>query len=69
MKKLTTLGATGEFPEGKISPTDEGGLKMAIFTKDENLIIEFGTPVHWLGMSKAEAIEFAEAIIKKANEP
>ncbi len=68
MKKLNTIGATGEFPAGKLNDDDEGGLQMAIFTKDENLIIEFGTPVHWLGMSKAEAKEFARAILKKADE-
>lgn len=70
MKKIQ-LGATGEFPEGRISETDEGGLKMAIFkTKDKaNLIIEFGTPVQWLGMPVDEAKAFALAILKKANEP
>ena len=68
MKKLSTIGATGEFPDGKLNENDEGGLQMAIFTKDENLIIEFGKPVHWLGMSKAEAKEFARAILKKADE-
>ena len=70
MKKIK-LGATGDYPQGRISETDEGGLQMAIFkTKDKsNLIIEFGTPVQWLGMPVDEAKAFALSILKKANEP
>jgi hypothetical protein len=69
MKKIQ-LGKTGEFPQGKISDTDEGGLQFAIFkTKDKsNLIIEFNTPVVWMGMPIHEAKEFALAILKIANE-
>ena len=70
MKKIK-LGAMGEFPQGKICETDEGGLQFAIFkTKDKaNLIIEFGTPVHWFGMPIHEAKEFALSILRKADEP
>ena len=69
MKKIK-LGATGEFPQGKLNEHDEGGLQMAIFkTKDNHLIIEFGSPVQWLGMPIHEAKEFALAILKKADEP
>lgn len=62
------LGATGEFPEGKLNKDDEGGLRMAITTHKDNVIIDFGKPVHWLGLPKAEATALANMILKKANE-
>lgn len=68
MEKIN-LGATGEFPQGKLNDDDEGELRMAIITKEKTVIIDFGKPVHWLGMSRDEARAFGELIIQKANEP
>jgi hypothetical protein len=67
-KQVHILGATREFPKGKITEADEGGLRMAIFKKDEKLIIEFGTPVLWLGMDLNEARDFARLILLKCDE-
>lgn len=64
----TKLGATGNFPEGKINDVDEGEVRMAIFAEDKNLIIHFGTPVLWLGLPKQKAIDLAENILKKVKE-
>ena len=67
MKKIT-LGATGNYPQGKLNNDDEGELRMAIVSKGKTVVIDFGKPVHWLGMSREEARAFGELIIQKANE-
>ena len=67
--KKQTLGATGQYPQGKLNADDEGELRMAIVSKGKTVVIDFGKPVHWLGMSKDEARAFGELIIQKANEP
>jgi len=62
------LGATKQFPQGKIHSTDEGEIRMAIATKDDKVIIHFGTPTAWIGMGKEQAIQLAKTIIEKAEE-
>lgn len=61
------LGATGRFPQGKIDPNDEGELKLAVSNQDGNVIIAFGKPVHWVGLDKVTALQFAKAIFDHAN--
>lgn len=39
------LGATGEFPEGKLTEVDEGELKFAVGYMKGKVVIDFGTPV------------------------
>ena len=67
MEKIE-IGATGEFPQGKLNADDEGQLRMAITVKDDKLIIDFGKPVHWLGMNKEEARQFAELILNRIDD-
>jgi hypothetical protein len=61
-------GALGEFPKGKLTKTDEGSIQFAIGEKDGKVVIDFGTPVHWLGMSPQQAAEFASLLLKRARE-
>lgn len=61
-------GALGEFPEGELSKTDEGSIQFAIGEKNGKVVIDFGTPVHWLGMSPQQAAEFASLLLKRARE-
>jgi O-acetyl-ADP-ribose deacetylase (regulator of RNase III) len=61
-------GALGDFPEGQLTKTDEGAIQFAIGEKDGKVVIDFGTPVHWLGMTPQQAADFASAIIKRARE-
>ena len=65
MKKK--LGATGQFPEGKLNEDDEGELSFAIFVDKGNVIVDFSTPVSWFGMNKEIAISLAKAILKNAE--
>jgi hypothetical protein len=61
------LGATGQFPEGKASPHDEGAVLFAIGERDDNVIVDFGTPVVWLGMPPEQAVAMAQLLIAKAR--
>ncbi len=65
--KQPLIGKTGLFPEGKLTPTDEGSIQFALGERDGNLIINFGQPVYWLGMPPQQAVGLAEAIIAKAR--
>lgn len=62
------LGATGEFPQGKISPADEGELKLAITHDQGNVIINFGKAIVWFGMPPKEARQFGMLVIGHASE-
>ena len=62
------IGPTGDFPEGKISPTDEGGLTLAVSSWKGEVRIDFGAPVSWLSMPPQTAIKFAEHILARAKE-
>jgi hypothetical protein len=60
------LGATKDFPRGKLNQHDEGGLMLAIGVKDKTVMIDFGTPTMWIGLDKHTAIQFANSILEKA---
>lgn len=60
------LGATGKFPEGKLTETDEGEIMMAVTSDVENrkVILNFGKPVVWVGYNAEQAIEFGALMIE-----
>ena len=62
------IGATGRFPQGKITRHDEGEIRFAIGSKDGKVIIDFGSQVTWVGMPPEQAIELGEILIKRAKE-
>ena len=57
------LGATGEFPGGKLTESDKGEIKFAISFQDGKVILNFGDPVAWIGMDKAQAKDLAYGIL------
>lgn len=61
------IGATGQHPEGKLTPKDEGSIQFAVGVKDGKVCLDFGTPVVWLGMNPADALELAEQLIQHAR--
>lgn len=63
------LGATGKYPNGKITDSDEGEMQFAITKKDETIIMEFGKPIHWMGFTPQQAIEVAKSLCKHAGVP
>lgn len=60
-------GALGDFPAGAISAQDEGAIQFAIGEKDGKVVIDFGTPVHWMGMTPQQAADFASTVLKRAR--
>jgi hypothetical protein len=58
MERLgTRLGATGEFPEGKLCPQDEGEIRFAVAADplSRKILVDFGKPVHSLGLTTEQA--------------
>lgn len=64
------IGATGEYPEGRAAPDDRGEIKVALATDRAagRLILAFGEPVSWIGMTAGEAIGFAHVLLRQAKE-
>lgn len=64
------LGPTGRHPQGKVDPSDEGELTLAVAVDYEQAIvrIEFGGPVAWLGLPAGDARAFGQMLIDKADE-
>lgn len=61
------IGATGMHQSKKLTKSDEGGIQFAVGTRDGKVILDFGTPVVWLGMTPENALQVAEALIKEAR--
>lgn len=64
------LGKTNRFPEGQLNSEDEGEIQIAITTDVGNgkIVLNFGTPVVWLGLDPRHAREIGTLLIQKANE-
>jgi hypothetical protein len=60
------VGPTGDYPQGKLNAEDEGGLIIAISTKDNAVRVDFGKPVAWIAYDADTAIGFAHALIERA---
>jgi hypothetical protein len=66
--KKPPLGATGEFPRGKLNADDEGAIRLGVTHSQGNVVIEFGTPVKWIGLPPEQAMDLARAIMQHAGE-
>jgi hypothetical protein len=64
------FGKTGQFPQGKVCESDEGELTMGVAAdiQQRTVVLNFGTPVLWLGLPPAQARELAASLIEKADE-
>lgn len=62
------LGSTGNFPQGKLGPTDEGELTMGVAHDNKgNVHFNFGKDVSWFALTQPQAIEFAKLILRHAG--
>ena len=61
------LGPTGKFPNGKLTPHDEGEIKVAITHHAGKVVIEFGTSVQWFGMTPEQAVDIGKALCHHAD--
>lgn len=68
MAEQLKLGATGEFPKGRLNSSDEGELKLDVTHDRGKVIVHFGKPILWIGFTKEEAAVLADLIMKHAHE-
>lgn len=62
------IGATGEFPQGKLTQDDEGELRAGIAVYKDKIVINFGKPVTWLALDTVQALDLAKMLTEKATE-
>jgi hypothetical protein len=62
------LGKTKQFPEGMLNKHDEGEIRLAIGQKDGKVVIDFGTPVAWIGFTAEQADDIANTLREHARE-
>lgn len=62
------FGPTGEFPEGKISSDDCGGIKFGVTTHKGQVVIYFGAPVEWISGTPEQVLHLSDALKQKALE-
>ncbi len=65
---LDSLGATGQFPQGKLVEHDEGEIQFAVGIRDGKVVLEFGKPVRWMGMDRHQARQLGQLLIAKSEE-
>ena len=57
-----------QYPEGKLNESDEGEIAIAIGIEGDNVIINFGKLVAWLGLPGEQSIEMGRTLIKRGRE-
>jgi hypothetical protein len=64
------FGATGRFPMGKLTETDEGEIAFGVAADKASgkVIINFGKPTAWVGMDREQALALAESLRQKADD-
>lgn len=60
-------GAIGAYPEGKLTSFDEGSIQFAVGGQDGKVVMDFGTPVRWMGMTPQQAADLASQLMKWAR--
>ena len=65
--KIEKLGATGRFPEGKLTDQDEGEIMFRIGHLNGKVVLDFGQQVAWVGMSPDQAKDLARMLMKHTN--
>ena len=64
----TPIGATRTFPDGAITPDDEGQVRIAITHQGGKVILAFGKPMAWIGLNPREARGLADLLNSHASE-
>ncbi len=61
------FGATGNFPDGKLTTDDEGEIQIGITQVDGRVVMNFGKAITWIGFTKEQALQIADSLIKHAE--
>jgi hypothetical protein len=64
---MPKVGPTGERIYPPMNETDEGALNMAIGAVDGKVVLNFGTPISWIGMTPEDARDLGKALAKIAD--
>jgi hypothetical protein len=58
-----------KYPDGKLSPTDQGELEFKLqLIGDGRIILDWGKPVQWIAFNPSEARAIAAGLNRKAAE-
>jgi hypothetical protein len=60
-------GPIGAYPDGKLTKSDEGSLQFAVGEAGDRVIIDFGSPVTWVGMTAQQAMDLAASLMSQAR--
>lgn len=61
------VGPTGDFPDGQLSPDDNGGIVIGIGCHEGSVVLQFGVPIRWIGFTPEQAREIAQGLIEAAD--
>jgi hypothetical protein len=65
--KIAEMAEEAVYPEGKITPDDEGELQIRIGDVKGQIVLDFGKPVTWIGFPPMMAMNLAENIIRRVK--
>lgn len=65
---MEKAGPTGKFPQGKLTPEDEGELRMRLGVQNGKIVLDFGSPVVWVGMGPDDAAALAGRLMALAED-
>lgn len=62
--------AKREYPAGRLGAADDGALAMAVTGDREKgvIVVDFGKPVVWFGLTPESAVGLARLLVQKARE-
>lgn len=61
------FGKQNTFPEGKLTEDDEGAIQFGVSNANGKVIVNFGSPVAWLGMNPQQARILASYLNEHAD--
>lgn len=61
------VGPTNEYPAGKLTEKDKGGIRFDITTQEDKIILNFYSPVQWLGLTAEDAFALGKSLIRRAD--
>lgn len=56
------------YPRGKLRADDEGHTQIAVGVRNNTVVVEFATPVKWIGLGYDEAKAVGEMLLARAEE-
>ena len=61
------FGATGAYPEGKLTSSDEGEIRLGITTYEGKVVMNFGEEMGWVAFSPNQARNISKLLKKHAR--